>query len=238
MGDKTGAGGAGPHLLTMEMLREILLARETPRSSYPKLRDPEPFEGDKAKFKSFLAQCQLKFWTEGNQFNDDDKKTGYTSSLLWGVAWNWVETFLNQKGGINLTWEELKTNRKHTFGQVDAEEIAFEKFQKIQHGNRTAATYWAKFQRIKADLPYADNVCIVRFRDGLHPEVKRHLVMSKTPVTVLVDYATAAIKTDSRLYNLGVINRRPTTNPEARFHVHTKEAPATPPGDLMDPDAT
>jgi len=163
MGDKTGEGGVGPHLLTTEMLQEILLARETLRSSYLKLRDPEPFKGDKAKFKTFLAQCDLKFRIEGNRFNDDDKKTGYASSLLWGVAWNWVETFLNQEGGINLTWEELKTNMKHAFGQVDAEEIAFEKFQKIQQGNWTAATYWAEFQRIKAHLPYADNVCIARF---------------------------------------------------------------------------
>ena len=127
---------------------------------------------------------------------------------------------------------------KHAFGQVDTEEIALEKFQKIQQGNRTAATYWVEFQRIKADLPYTDNICIARFQDGLHPEVKRHLVMSETPTTVLVDYATAAIKTDSRLCNLGVINSRPTTNPEACFHVHTKESPATPPGDPMDLNAT
>jgi len=98
-----------------------------------------------------------------------------------------VETFLNQERGINLTWEEQKTNMRYAFGQVDAEEIAFEKFQKIQQGNRTAATYWAEFHRIKADLPYADNVCIARFRDGLHPEVKRHLVMSEVLATVLVD---------------------------------------------------
>jgi len=141
-------------------------------------------------------------------------------------------------GGINLTWEELKTNMKHACGQVDAEEIAFEKFQKIQQGNRTAATYWAEFQRIKADLPYADNICIARFRDGLLSEVKRHLVMSETPATVLADYATAAIKTDSRLCNLAVINPRPTTNPEVRFHVNTKEPPSTYPGDPMDLDAT
>ena len=88
------------------------------------------------------------------------------------MTWNWVETFLNQEGEINLTWEELKTNMKNAFGQVDAEEIAFEKFQKIQQGNRTAATYWAEFQRIKADLPYADNVYITLFRDRLHPDVK------------------------------------------------------------------
>jgi len=46
-----------------------------------------------------------------------------------------VETFLNQEGGINLTWEELKTNMKHAFSQVDVKEIAFKKFQKIQQGN-------------------------------------------------------------------------------------------------------
>jgi len=56
MGDKTGAGGAGPHLLTTEMLREILTARDPPRSSYSKLRDPKPFEGDKAEFKSFIRK--------------------------------------------------------------------------------------------------------------------------------------------------------------------------------------
>jgi len=221
------------------MLQTLLAARERPpQTSYLNLRDLEPFERQKAKFKTFLAQYKLKFRSEGNRFDDDEKKTGYASSLLQAVAWNWVETFLNQEGGINLTWEELKTNMKHAFGQVDAEEIAFEKFQKIQQGNRTAATYWAEFQRIKADVPYADIVCIVRFRDGLHPEVKRHPVMSETPATVLVDYATAAIKTDSRLCNLEVISRRPAASPEARFHVHTREPPAAPPGDPMDLDTT
>jgi len=143
----------GPHLLTTEMLQALLAARDRPpQTSYPKLWDPEPFEGEKAKFKTFLAQCELKFRTEGNRFDDDQKKMGYASSLLRGVAWNWVETFLNQEGGINLTWEELKTNMRHAFGQVDAEEIVFEKFHKIQQGHRMAATYWAEFQRIKADL--------------------------------------------------------------------------------------
>jgi len=165
------------------------------------------------------------------------KRQDKHSTLLQGVAWNWVETFLNQ-GGINLTWEELKTNMKHAFSQVDAEEIAFEKFQKFQQGSRTAVTYCAEFQQIKADLSYANNVCIAQFRDGLHPEVNRHLVMSETLATVLVDHATAAITTDSHLCNLGVISRQPAASPEARFHVHTKEPPSTPPGDTIDLDAT
>ena len=110
-------------MLTMEMLQTLLAARDRPpQDSYPKLWNPKPFEGEKAKFKTFLAQSDLKFRTEGNRFDDDEKKMGYVSSLLRGVAWNWVETFLNQEGGINLTWEELKTNMRHAFSQVDAEE--------------------------------------------------------------------------------------------------------------------
>jgi len=62
--------------------------------------------------------------------------------------------------------------------------------------------------------------------------------MSEVPVTVLVDYATAAIKTDSYLCNLGVISRRSAASPEARFDVHTKEPPSVPLGDPMDLDTT
>jgi len=61
--------------------------------------------------------------------------------------------------------------------------------------------------------------------------------MSEVPATVLVDYATAAIKTDSRICNLGVISQRPAASPEARFHIHTKEPDSTP-GDPMALDAT
>jgi len=136
MAERSGTVGSGPHFLTMEMLQKHLAVHNRPpQNSYPKLWDLEPYEGEKAKFKTFLAQCELKFRIKGNRFDDDEKKTEYACSLLRGVAWNWVETFLNQEGGINVTWEELKTNMRHAFGQVDTQEIAFEKFQKIQQGN-------------------------------------------------------------------------------------------------------
>jgi len=62
--------------------------------------------------------------------------------------------------------------------------------------------------------------------------------MSEIPATVLVDYATAAIKMDSHLYNLRVLNRLPAASPEARIHVHTKVPPSAPPRDAMDLDTT
>ena len=64
------------------------------------------------------------------------------------------------------------------------------------------------------------------------------VVMSEVLANVPVNYATAAIKTDSHLCKIGVISRRPAASPEARFHVHRKEPPSVPPGDPMDLDAT
>jgi len=76
-------GGSRPYLQIVEMLQTLLAAYDRPpKNNYPKLWDPEPFVGEKAKFKTFLAQCEVKFRTEGNQFDDDEKKTGYASSLL------------------------------------------------------------------------------------------------------------------------------------------------------------
>ena len=67
MAEGSGTQGSGPHLLTTEMLQTLLAARDRPpQNSYQKLRDPEPVEGEKAKFKTFLAQSELKFRTEGN----------------------------------------------------------------------------------------------------------------------------------------------------------------------------
>jgi hypothetical protein len=238
MAEASGTGGTGPHLLTTEMLQALLAARDnTGRSSHPKLRDPEPFDGEQVKLRPFLAHCELKFRTEGARFDDDEKKTGYAGALFKGIAWSWLEPLVTQPGGLNLTWEQFKVSMGHAFGEVDTEEVAYEKFQKIQQGNRTAAAYWADFQKIKADLPYSDNICIARFRSGLHPEVRRHLVMNETPATVLVDFATAAIKADSRLCHLGVIPRR-TISLQDRFHTTHKDPAPQPPGDPMDLDAT
>jgi len=56
MAEGSGTGGSRPHLLTTEMLQILLAARyRPPQNSYPKLWDPEPFEGEKAKFKTFLS---------------------------------------------------------------------------------------------------------------------------------------------------------------------------------------
>jgi hypothetical protein len=235
-GEASGTeGGVGGDAL-QTILQELINQRRTP-SNNPKIKDPKPFDGEQVKLRPFIAHCELKFQTEANKFDTDAKKTAYAGALFEGVAWNWLEPFLTRAEGLTQTWDEFKADIGHAFGEVDREEVAYEKFQKVEQGNRTAAAYWAEFQKIKADLPFADNMCIARFRSGLHWEVRRHLVMNESPATNLTTFATAAIKADSRLCHLGVITRRPTKQPEPRHQITSRE-PATDPGDPMDLDAT
>jgi hypothetical protein len=125
------------------------------------------------------------------------------------------------------------------FGEIDTREVAYEKFQKIQQGNRSAAAYWADFQKIKADLPYADNVCVDRFRSGLHFEVRRHMTMNGVRTDELLTYATAAIEADSRLYNLGLLGTRNDAQRQPRSIFTPRETTTTlPDPEPMDLDAT
>jgi hypothetical protein len=166
----------------------------------------------------------LKFQIENTKFDTDARKTVFAGALLQGVTWNWVEPILSRPEGLNQTWTEFKNALEHAFREVDREEIAYEKLQKIAQGNWTAAAYWVEFQKIKADLAFPDNVCITQFRDGLHLEVKRYMVLHRTPTTNLTTFATAAIQADSRLCQLGLIARRASKEPEPRLHINTKQA--------------
>jgi hypothetical protein len=235
-GSSTGAGTGGGDVM-QTLLQELINQRGT-RSNNPKIKEPEAYHGERTKLWPFLAHCELKFRTEPNKFDNDEKRIAYTSSLLKGIAWNWVEPFITGTVMATTTWIAFKTSMERAFGEIDTREVAYEKFMKIQQGNRSAAAYWADFQKIKADIPYGDDVCVDRFRGGLHFEVKRHMAMNGARTDVLLDFATAAIEADSRLYNLGLLGTRNDTQRQPRSTFHGTRETTLPDPEPMDIDAT
>jgi hypothetical protein len=239
-GEASGAGGGAEGTIRIEglqaLLQTLINQQHSPNSS-AKIKDPKPFNGEQNKLRPFIAHCELKFQTENNKFNTDGRKTAFAAALLEGVPWNWVEPFLTRRQGLNQTWAEFKAALEHAFGEVDREEVTYERFQKIEQVNRTAVAYWAEFQKIKADLTSSDHVCIQQFRSGLHLEVKQYMVLHGTPTTDLTTFTTAAIQADSRLCQLELITRRSAKQPEPRFQ-GTQREPNADPGDPLDLDAT
>jgi hypothetical protein len=141
-------------------------------SSNLKVDDPEQYHGERSKLHAFITQCELKFNCKPNTFNSDVKRVNYASSRYRGNAWSWIEPSIAQGQSTYKMWEEFKTTITWAFGEVDSKEVARRRFKAIRQGNRSAAAYWAEFQRIMVDLDYNDLMYIDQFNDGLHIDVQ------------------------------------------------------------------
>jgi hypothetical protein len=93
---------------TLQDILQLLANQGGGRSSNPKIKEPDPYHGERTKLRPFLAHCELKFRTEPNKFDTDEKKIAYTSSLLKGVAWNWVEPLITAEDAPTRHGQTLK----------------------------------------------------------------------------------------------------------------------------------
>jgi hypothetical protein len=83
------------------------------------------------------------------------------------------------------------------FGDTDSKEVARRKFKGIQQGARLVVSYWAEFQRIKADLDYNNAMYINQFNDGLNTDIQRQLALLDSHPNNMTDFANKAIALDN-----------------------------------------
>lgn len=207
------------------------------RHSNPKVEDPELYQGERHKLRAFLTQCELKFNCENNKFDTDTKKINYASARCRGNAWSWIEPSIVDGRSTYETWALFKTAITRAFGEADAKEVARRKFRQCRQGARSAAAYWAEFQRIISDLDYNAATYIDQFNDGLHLDVQRQLALLEERPTAMTDYANRAIALDNRLYNFRTLRTR---NEPQYYQQHPSPKPEAqlPDPDPMELDAT
>lgn len=199
-----------PVMMSQEQLQQMFqqLTYRPPITSNPKVEDPELYHGERTKLRAFLTQCELKFNCEPNKFDSDIKRVNYASSRCRGNAWSWIEPSIEEGRSTYTTWAAFKTAISRAFGEADSKEVARRKFKNVRQGNRSAAAYWAEFQRIIADLRYNDEIYIDQFSDGLHIDVQRQLAILDTRPTKVIDFANQAIALDNRLFNFRTLRNR------------------------------
>jgi hypothetical protein len=213
-------------------------------SSQPKIEDPELYYGERAKLRAFLIQCELKFNCEPSKFDKDSKKVNYASARCRGNAWAWIEPSMKEEGISKYeTWKDFKTAISRAFGEADSKEVARRKFKTIKQGNRSAAAYWADFERLMADLDYNDAMYIDQFHDGLNMEVQRQLALLDERPRNITDYVNKSIALDNRLFNFRTLRTRNDNQYYREFrdthvsHPRTHESPMSDPTP-MELDAT
>lgn len=235
------AGGVPPVVITAEQLQQLLNQLQPHRAtgnSNPKVEDPELYYGERQKLRAFLTQCELKFNCEANKFDNDVKKVNYASSRCRGNAWAWIEPSINLGRSTYNTWEEFKAAIGRAFGEADSKEVARRKFKAARQGNRSAAAYWADFQRITADLDYNDAMYIDQFNDGLHIDVQRQLALLDTKPTTMIEFANRAIALDNRLFNFRTLRTRSEPQYYREYQKPHQQEQALPDPEPMELDAT
>ncbi len=66
--------------------RMALLAPPAPRTQAPKIREPEPFDGTRSKYKSYIMQLHLVFNSDPTCYSTEPSKVAYAASYLAGWA--------------------------------------------------------------------------------------------------------------------------------------------------------
>jgi len=182
-------------------MAQILASVRRDGRNQPKVEDPEYFHGDKGRLRDFLAQCELKYNSESHKFATDANKVNYASSKCRGSAWQWVRTSIQEGQSSYTTWAAFKTALTRAFVKTDEREVALAKYRAITQGRRSAAAYWAEFQKIIADLNYGQPEYIDQFKRGLHHEVRKQLALMETLPDTIIELANQVIALDNRLFN-------------------------------------
>jgi len=106
-----------------------------------KVRDLEPFDGEKGKLRSWLTAAHLNMENKGVEGDED--KIKFIGGHLKGKAWDWFEPILREKDTLSQSewsdrtirilgsYKELKKALNQVFGETDERKAAAEKLQKL-----------------------------------------------------------------------------------------------------------
>jgi hypothetical protein len=209
----------------------------TPRA--PKVSDPEYYHGSRKDFRTFMAQCNLKFNSDPRSFEQDASKITFAASFLRGNAFDWFAAHTDPvTGAVRITrWTDFATLFAAAFDDPDRIATAERELKKLKQGTDTASAYHAKFLGIAAPLDLTERSKISTFKDGLHQEVKRLLATVITPPTDFNEFVNLTIKFDNNNRALKQDDtshtpRTTTTNPS------TGAGSSKPPATKLDPART
>ena len=176
-------------------------APDVPSFLEPKVQAPESFDGkSNLQLHDFLAQVRLVFATQPSSFPTDVVKVKYTISFLRGLAFKWVQPYLEKDdppawmADFSLFAVEINA----VFGNPDpAGDAAYALCKLKQTGS--AASYAAEFRALASRLSWGDEALVKQFFDNLKLPVQDELVRTEYP-RKLDPLIRAAVRIDNHFY--------------------------------------
>ena len=195
----------------------------------PKIKAPDTFSGDRAKYNNFIGQVKLYIAYYPHRFTTEKSKILFVGSFLKEAAFAWFDPYLKRDLPGWDTFEKFEFALKNVFGDVDEEATASRTLSSLKQKG-SAAQYTSEFIQVSSKLSWDNNALAFAYYKGLKDSVKDELARLER-IENLSKLAETAIKIDNRLHE-----RR-----QERKGVHTHIAKSESPHehhDPMDLDAT
>lgn len=179
-----------------------------------KIKEPEPFQGNRNKLSGFLLQCEIYFKFHEEKFKIDGDKGMWVAMLLRGAAFHWIEPhledFLSNRHATGVpttgakqstkdifqTWKGFKNQIQKMFGDNDKKQTAERALISLRQ-YKSVAAYTAEFTQYAVRVNWGDEALMVQYRKGLKETVKDELMRRDKPDD-LADLKNLAMGIDNR----------------------------------------
>jgi len=208
-----------------------------------KPKEPEPFEGEPTKLRSFLANLQLIFNVQPRKYGTDNEKINYAQTYFRGKALNWLVPIIEER--IPAPWTNYATFKEalqDTFGDKQAKERAANAMDKIKQGARAFSEYWSDFRLLMTEVDYTDEGYLRYLLKGTSNELLDCYQNQGAEFATPATFANWAIRQEAKIQSIRQmkgINQRsyeprnnPTPRPPQNRPLTTSQG-----GDAMDYDA-
>jgi hypothetical protein len=209
------------------------MATPTARPTEMRINVPEPFDGDRQKTKQFLNKVVVYLSLNGEVYNTDERKIGYTLALMdKGLAERWANTWRDTHivtGTLNFgTWAAFYTEVEDFFKEEGGPMKAAIKLANIKMSG-TADAYVDQFKDLVQRAGLTNDIAIIRdFEHGLKKTIVDLIYSMDTLPTDPNGWYNAAIRFDNRQRN-----RRIYESPSQQTFHPTYPAPVHDPNAMV-----
>jgi hypothetical protein len=217
----------------------------------PRMRDPEPYDGDREKLYIFLTQCELIFAGSEHQFASEQAKALYAISYLRGPAFTWAQPLISSSHRLGRlppaieSWRAFSTALTDLYGDRN---LVRNKEQELMVLNQTTsvAAYATEFRRIEQYIAWNEPALMAHFYRGLRPGVKDGLVTIQPFPENLTQLIEDSNRIDSRIFERQLERKatstvqthsRPATTQNSRMQFNPRTPQATPSHSQLSPAA-
>jgi hypothetical protein len=183
--------------LENQQLRAQSVPTPTPVTREPKLKLPDPYDGNRGRYRAFVSQCRLIWTAHATRYPDDQAKIILLLSLLTGAAAQWATPLMEHPEALTNLDVFLKQFAA-AFDDPDRAQSAAIAIEALKQGRRPCSIYASEFRRVATDLDWGESALVRAFYKGLSDEVKDRLSYALELPTSINDYIELATRLDQR----------------------------------------